>query len=537
VVATGDRDRARRLATDAATLADAATDNADRWPVLTRLAEVMATAGDRDRAEVVARAITDPRARARALARLAQRAATQAEPAIARRLAIEAETLGRSTNTSPTRRAPTVLAGALGAAGDFDRAELHARRAIDPGERVEALTTVARLAAKAGDGGRACRLSADAEAAARTVPSDYSRAAALCNVSTAAATAGDRALASRLANDAEALIRALGADYRWGELPRLANTWATLGEFGRAEAVIRGLTGTWDQMWHLAKLAEVAAAAGERVLARRLASDVETLANTIVGRRTSLDIVTTAKAAAGEFDDAYAVARAIPDLEHRVRALCELAQLAARAGERTLAVQLANDAENAVRVGARLDAPPETLERLVGAILAAGDQDRAEDIARAITDTQHQAGALIRLVQGALAAGRLDHAHQLVTDAQALTRTITKVEVQAGTLDWLAAMLRAGAERHRTETFTHDADCCDLVETTTTLWRRRLAAEALLSGRGRQPPPDLAFVCPAAVTAIADEVLVVESRPVSDMTGTDNHGQCRPAGAGPEVTQ
>jgi lipopolysaccharide biosynthesis regulator YciM len=78
------------------------------------------------------------------------------------------------------------------------------------------------------------------------------------------------------------------------------------------------------------------------------------------------------------------------------------------------------------------------LIELAQALVEAGDHDRAEQIARTITDSDQQVQALTRLARAVVKARDHDRARRLATDAAQITHTITNPHHQPQTLTELA---------------------------------------------------------------------------------------------------
>ena len=85
------------------------------------------------------------------------------------------------------------------------------------------------------------------------------------------------------------------------------------------------------------------------------------------------------------------------------------------------------------------------------AIAQAGDLDRAEVLARTITDPYAQAWRLIDLVTATARAGDLESAYRLATDAEALARTMTDLEGGATVLAGLVTATAQAGDLDRAE--------------------------------------------------------------------------------------
>jgi hypothetical protein len=481
-VRAGDLDRANRLTADAEIFARIITDLGDQGRALTRLVTAIAQAGDLDRAEVLARTINQPWAqadaltsvataiaqagdldRAEALARTITRADNPAHALAglatiaaragdldrASRLTADAEALAR-TITEPMSPAPalTDVATAIAQAGDLDRAEALARTIDWDLGRARALTGLATIAAHAGDLDRASRLTADAEALARTI-TDWDQARALGELAAAAAQAGDLDRANRLAADAEALARTVSPYDQAQVIADMSIAIAQAGDLDRAGDLARTITDPDDQAQALTSLATIAAQAGDLDRA-------EALARTITGPYNQARALTGVATIAGDLDranqlaaDAEALARTIsPD--DQARWLAGLATIAAEAGDLDQAYRLAADGL-ALAPTISPDAQAEVLAGAATLAAQAGDLDEAEALARAITGPDDQVRALTGLATIAAQAGDLGEAYRLATGALTLARTISP-DAQAQVIaDVAIAIAQAGDLDHAEE--------------------------------------------------------------------------------------
>jgi lipopolysaccharide biosynthesis regulator YciM len=100
----------------------------------------------------------------------------------------------------------------------------------------------------------------------------------------------------------------------------------------------------------------------------------------------------------------------------------------------------------------------QALASLVTALVTAGELDRArrlvtdaETLARSITDPDQQSRVLDSLVEALVTAGELDRARRLVTDAETLARSITDPDQQREVLDSLMTVLVTAGELDRAE--------------------------------------------------------------------------------------
>lgn len=119
---------------------------------------------------------------------------------------------------------------------------------------------------------------------------------------------------------------------------------------------------------------------------------------------------------------------------------------------------------------------------LVKAVAGAGDLDRAETLARSISDPDQQAEALTTLVEAVAGAGDLDRARDLANQAETLARSITDPHRQALALILIAEIGEMASVR-------------------------RLLARALSGASWMVPLDLLAAVEPTSLLAIADDLI------------------------------
>jgi hypothetical protein len=457
VAAAGDLNQARRLAANAETTARAQTEPHWRALALAEVAHARAAAGDLKQAEALARAITDPFPQALALAAVAQ---VIAAGYVGRdeRLAAEAEALARARPSTPfeaTQRRDALigLANATAATGELDRArrlvadaEALARDHTDPCWQAYYLADVAQVVAAIGEIDRARRLVADAEGLVRGATDSFKHQA-LAKVAQAATAVDD-------VERAQALGRiTIGSTHSWQAQGPNVRAVRGGGDFDRAEALARAITDPRRQERALLEIAEVATSTGDLRRAETLAraiTDPHFQARALAG-------IAQLVATAGDLGQAETLARAITDPHHQARALAGIAQLMAATGKVDHAGRLTADAEALAQASIDSDRradkwiKAERLGRVAEVVAVAGDVDRAEALARAITDPRGRDRALAEVAKVATAAGHLNKAEALargITDtdshqqAQAL-RGVAQAVMAAGDVDRAVAV--AGA--------------------------------------------------------------------------------------------
>lgn len=315
-----------------------------------------------------------------AVAAAARAYLTGPPPRIAR-LLTEAESAARSITDGDCRAiVQTIIAEAV-AATDPPRAEKIARSITDGYEEVRALSAVARAAA-ARDDIAAWRI-------AGSIRTDYVKAQALSAVAAAAAT--DPARAARYLAEAEGIASSITAEWDHAQaLLGIAKEVAATDP-DHAEVLARSITYEGTKAQALCEVATVVSAT-DSARADRLLAESEGIA-------WSLDSVSQALALRN-----LAEARAAKDPDHAIRLL---------AG--------AQKAEWAL-------VPQEGKIPVLGGI-AVTDPDRAEEIARSLSDEVEQAWALSLVAEAVAATDPLR--------AERITGSLT------GELKMVTAMLRA----------------------------------------------------------------------------------------------
>jgi hypothetical protein len=360
------------------------------------LPAVLSGLGQVARAEALACSITDPYARVEALASLMQAAAIAGDHEHAATLAATAESIARDI-TDPEDRlsAMAAIIIRLAGCGEADQAESVARKVTDPDEQALAYAALAQALAEAGD-------SARAEVVAGSLAEPDLRAKVLCIVALAAARAGERARALSLAN--------------------------------RARADTAGIEEAEAQLGVWTALAEVAAAAGDHGTALAFAAEAETAARGLDG------------------PDRYEALTAVSET------LLGLARDIAASGDHEQAAEVAHDAEMA---GNDIENPfmrhqavagvYDVMVDLVRAAARDGELDRAESLAREISNPSRQVEALAVLAQECAAAGAARRAAALSGTVEAAVRAESGADWQIRMLTILAQGAAAGADQRRAE--------------------------------------------------------------------------------------
>jgi len=254
-------------------------------------------------AEAVTQSLADRTARAKALAVLARAVNAVGAADLARRLADQAESLTRSTG-DPERRARdlAVLAKVFASTGNVRKAEEVANLIPggQPRSRVEALISVAKAAAAAGDLEHALAI-------AHSMVNAGQQAGALAAVAKELISIGDT-------DQAEEVARSIAISSPRDEvLMALAKRLATVGAMHKAEALVSSIESSSKRSSALGSLAETAAASNDLARATVLAQQAEASAKVGKGEQRSAALVGVVKAmaASGNLRSARQIARSI----------------------------------------------------------------------------------------------------------------------------------------------------------------------------------------------------------------------------------
>ena len=323
------------------------------------------------------------------------------------------------------------------------------------------LVEYSRMLADIGDTAGLAALAVDAVRHDRMLEATGSDTAALEEIGEAQAlvcaeTKPDMLTALRLARHSDRLI---GRNTYIP--PNLPAAWAAVGSPVHAEALARSIAERLARAAALASLTSVAAAAGDRERAGRLAVEAEAVARSVADpsrRARALVDAARAAAAARAFSSAESIGRSIDDPVQRGRALDAVASALVDAGDLARAEELASSTWALVRVASAaagagdlarataLTASAEASARstmlqddyvfgllqVAAAAVATGDLRRATELtteaatkARRVGDPLRAAWALAEVVSAEVAIGDLDRAASLVAEVEARARNIT----------------------------------------------------------------------------------------------------------------
>lgn len=480
----GEFDRAQAIAADMPSAGMAAQ-------ALCELVGPLAAAGQYDRAEALARSIDDPDDRALAFSTLIRPLAAVGE--MDRVRAIAELVVPVSDNRELRARDLTWLFGPLIAAEEYDRAETLVRSMTDSRELVRASTRLIGCLIEAGQGDRARAIAWTTTDAVRDI-ADLGPEWVLTDLIVMLVTARefDRATTIALA------ATNFRTDHRVWALIELLGRLIEIGEADRARPIadrirkiVRGAETTARRHRDAQALTELTwplIAVGERDRALRAARAAETAAQAISDSETRAQVLADLVgplAAVRDYAHAEALVRSITEARERARALKDLLRDLLEAGEfdraESLARNIGDPGERASalsellgplnnvgqhdRVRSIAEAVahgiPDPTERtraidaLIGPLVAIAEFDRAETLARSMTDPHQQALALSRLVEPLTAAGQLARAHSISQTIESLARSIPEPESREYTLDQLVQTLVRAGEYDRAETTAH----------------------------------------------------------------------------------
>lgn len=279
--------------------------------------------------------------------------------------------------------------------------------------------------------------------------------------------------------------------------------WARRGQVERAVVVANSITDPVTRCAAMGRVAATVAATGSPDQARSLIAQTELAARTIIEPSTrgrALVHVAAAVGAIGDLERAEAIARDITDPNQQVIALTYVAQAVTRTGDIERARSLVDDAEAIARdiidtggqsyvlmyvVDARvrvgdleqaetiadafdLGFGPEIwlLRQLVEAMADAGQWERAEAIARKITDPGDEAGVVARLATAVARSGDMERARSLTDHAEAIIRDLADVGERAEALADLASMVGQSGDVKRSRALIADIEAVmpDIIE-------------------------------------------------------------------------
>jgi tetratricopeptide (TPR) repeat protein len=361
---------------------------------LAQVAEALAQAGQPQQAGAVAaqagtaaRSITDPASRVQTLARVAEALAQIGQHQYANAAAAQADAIARSfTDGNWQATALARVAEALARIGQHQhanaaitQAEAAARSITDPPSRVQALVRVAGALARAGQQQHAEAVAAQVETIARSITIRGWDAKALAQIAEALAQAGQH-------QHAEAIARSItDLDWQAKALAQIAEALAQAGQHQRAqvaatqaETAARSIANPGRLASALAQIVEALAAAGQHLQAGAAAAQARAAAHSITdpyrqalalaeiadaltgsGRHRETEVVSSSQATAlievamalaemGQHHHpsvaaarAETAARSITDPYWQARALSEIAEALAKAGEAGAASRVA----------------------------------------------------------------------------------------------------------------------------------------------------------------------------------------------------
>ncbi|MER6580090.1 hypothetical protein [Nonomuraea sp. NPDC001023] len=265
-----------------------------------------------------------------------------------------------------------------------------------------------------------------AEALAHSITDPYRRALALCELVDALVRAGLSDKAAEVASQAHIYAATIDdPDYRVKALSTVVQAFAQTGQVDQAlhaayegEATADDITMPYYRSVALTSLAEALIEIDQRDYALKVAS--------LAG----------------------ASAAAIDHPDPRAAALSGLAGVFAQAVQLDQALRIAHQAEtNARQIG---DPQPEgaALSTLVGALAQAGQFERAEALARTITEPRFLVEALSRLAYAHARASRFEYALLLAIEAETAMHAVADPYLASALNDLVVVSIQAGRLEH-----------------------------------------------------------------------------------------
>ncbi|MDN3351436.1 hypothetical protein [Actinomadura sp. DC4] len=422
----------------------------DRNTYPVRLPAVWAAVGQPDRAEALARGMDDPDMVGAALAEVAVVVGSGGDQVWAAELADAIEGLGGGSGMACWRaRRMAAVAEAAGAAGDRDRAAALDRAmdavladAADDHERTLVLGARARAAAASGDRGRAGQLADAIEDLARGgIESwwewDVGWAAGSQDPERVAVALGHLGVLARTVRSArrraemEAKLAAVATDGTGRHGASLLEAAAELSRWAR------------PPMWALKviePLTEAVAAAGDAPRAARLAD--------LIAEAAAVPDHPCWEDSVSQRSMARAAVEALTVCGDRERAAALSQALEAVAGTSVVPRDIGSEKTSGSGAGEADHTEDDSviLVAAAGAAALAGDDTRAEALARAVTDPYERPEALVLMARVSLGRSDHDRAAELAAAAERLCRDSARPTPRAKALAALARVTAAGGD-------------------------------------------------------------------------------------------
>jgi Trypsin-like peptidase domain len=465
LTAAGNPNDASRFIHEAERVARAVPSLEGQVEALSKLAGTLTAAGNPNdasrvihEAERIARAVTDVKFRARALTAVTEKWTAIGRLTDALGLAHEAE---RGAGVIPVHveraEAFTQLAEVLAYVSSDDairvgrKAEHAARTTIDTWSYLDALTTVVRALAGAGQSNEVERLVSEIQRIARALPSEefeVDQLQGVINLAETLANSGHREDALRLCDTVEQLGRAgLEAHERDYGLSEVVRVLAAAEHYNDAEQLTYVITDSSLKASALAYVAGALASAGRHADATRIACQAECASDAIeeddVAGRSD---VAHALAVAHCWKLAEQTARAISSPGERIAVLADIAEESVVNGRLEDAVRLAREIEHDARamIGRwRMMAEFNTFARVLA---AAGNWEFARQTILTLPRADYRVNALAELACGLANAGSYDDAVNLAVEAEREVHTIADAESRIEALTKIARTLAASGQ-------------------------------------------------------------------------------------------
>lgn len=357
---------------------------------------------------------------------------------------------------------PVQLPAVWASVGHPTRADALLRSITDSYRRLDALLALARATVAAGDHARGCELVEEAETRARSIDTLDNGGWALADVSAAMAAIGMHDRSAELLDEIESIAESLDdPDLRVGVLISLGNAAAVAGQRTRsvavalaAEQAIELVTSTEERIESLARLAMTVSATGDLARAATLAYEAEAAALSYPEYHIGLASAVGAVVSTGDYDHAEDLAKSITDVSARERAFAVIVDALLAAGNEGRAGELA----------AFIRTPShraQVMTSLAATAAASNDHSRAvvlatkaEAAAHASVNPYERVGELVALAGAMAEVGDRDSVTRLVDRAEIMAGAISSLDSRAWRLVDMAGIMARVGDLRRAATIT-----------------------------------------------------------------------------------
>ncbi|MFI6296634.1 helix-turn-helix domain-containing protein [Nonomuraea sp. NPDC050790] len=390
----------------------------------TALPIAWAAVGEPGRGIALAHCLPDLFDRAHALGAIARAQATAGHPHQATQAATDAEATARTISDHSFRlRALATVAELWAVLGNRERVAAAVSEVqngvttleVAPLIPILVSCLITRAWATLGD----CERAVEAADSTRDRAASLAHPSALVEVAAAWAAAGEPVRAAVAASTVEAITST--REPSWA-----ATAWTAARDYDLAEQFARSLTYAPARDAVFSDLVRALSASGERDRAEQLAHRIDAPASRVA----ALSVIAEARAAAGQPESAAvaataseAAAETITDAKQLTEARCAVAVAWAAAGNHPRAMRAVMAAQAGDWSTRAPDNEQEVIIETAKALASAGDPERAEKLAQAITDPRCRFDALVLAAQASAVTGVQERAVRLLTAAEAIAQS------------------------------------------------------------------------------------------------------------------